>query len=80
MAKDTFKVGANPQITVAECAGRLVVRVWDRDEVALQGNNVQTEEKTDGKGLVISCQSELKVTAPAGTRVTVIIRRVALGI
>ena len=71
MAQDTYQVGANPQITVTECAGRLVVRVWNRDEVSLKGNDVQVEEKSDGKGLQISSQSELKITAPAGTSLVV---------
>ena len=71
MAKQTFTLGASPLITVADCGGSLVVQAWDRDEIALKGDNVQTEEKTEGKGLTMQSQSDLKLMVPAGTSLVV---------
>ena len=71
MAKQSYSLGPSPLITIADCAGSLVVQAWDRDEIALKGDNVQTEEKAEGKGLTIQSESDLKLMAPAGASLVI---------
>lgn len=68
MKKEQFETGKAPHVTV-ECLGDLDVRTWGEAAVNVKGSHHQVTEQENG--LAIRSEGDLRLTVPAGTRLTI---------
>jgi hypothetical protein len=66
MAKERYETGKAPSVTVAECAGDVVVRSWSEIAVTVKG---QHQVEAMGEQMTIRSTGSIAVTVPAQSQV-----------
>ncbi len=70
MTSQTLSVGPEPEIEIERVGGDLVVEGWDRNEIAVTGDDLDNIEQ-DGQSVNMSCGGDLKLSVPRGAKLTV---------
>ena len=69
MSNQRFDLGKAPHISIANCAGDLVVRSWMELDVVAKGDDFEANEAEGG--LSISISGDLQLMVPEGTHLSV---------
>lgn len=69
MTQEQFTVSAAPQVTIAKCAGDLVIRSWADTAVLVNGDSYEALEVENG--LTISSSGDLKLMVPHDTSLAI---------
>jgi hypothetical protein len=70
MREERFETSDQPQIKVAECGGKLVVKSWRETAVSLQGQHFSASASQDQDQLSISSEGDLYLAVPPQARLT----------
>ena len=72
MATQTFSTGANPQITLADCEGDLLIEAWDERSIVVEAEEGAAAPAQEGDTLAIrGARGHLHLRVPGETAVTV---------
>jgi hypothetical protein len=70
MSTQRFDLGKAPHISIADCAGDLLVRSWMELDVVAKGDGFEANQ-TEG-GLSLSADGDLQLMVPEGTHLSVV--------
>jgi hypothetical protein len=72
MATQTYSTGTNPQITLADCEGDVLIEAWDERSIAVEAEEGAVAPSQEGETLAIrGARGHLHLRVPGETAVTV---------
>jgi hypothetical protein len=70
MTTQTLSVGSNPQIEITNVGGDLAVQGWERTDLEARSDESPRLDQ-DGSDITLSCGSDLNVSLPRGSSLTI---------
>ena len=70
MTTRTLSIGPEPEIEIELIGGDLLVAGWERNEIAIDGDDLDEMEQ-NGESVSISCGGDLKLSVPRGAELVI---------